>query len=250
MPQALVHPLVARLEALSPLSSADKEAILSAGSNIRSFSSQTDLVREGDQATHIHVLLDGFACRYKLVEGGKRQIVYYLVPGDLCDSHASFLDTMDHSILTLADSKIAVIPRDTLRGLFDNHPAVLRAFLCSILVSESISREWLANMGRRSPDKRIGHLLCEMLLRLRAAGLADDDRFSFPITQADLGDTMGLSTVHVNRTLQDLKEKKLIVAKRGVFEVVDFPRLRDFCDFEPSYLHIAQDMRTRELETV
>lgn len=233
------HPLVSRLDALSPLAASDKEAVLAAVSNARSFSAQTDLAREGDEPTHVHVLLEGFACRYKLVEGGKRQIVYYLVPGDLCDSHASFLEVMDHSILTLAESRIALIPRETLRALFDNHPAVLRAFMCSTLVGESISREWLANMGRRSPDKRIGHLLCEMLLRLRSVGLADNDRFTFPITQADLGDTIGLSTVHVNRTLQDLKEKKLIIAKRGVFEVVDFARLRDFCDFEPSYLHVV-----------
>ncbi len=240
------HPLVARLDAMSPLSSHDKEAVLAAVSNVRTFASQSDLVREGDAPTHIHVLLEGFACRYKLVEGGKRQIVFYLVPGDLCDSQASFLDVMDHSILTLAESKVALIPRETLRALFDHHPAVMRAFMCSALVSESISREWLANMGRRSPDKRIGHLLCEMLLRLRAAGLADHDRFTFPITQADLGDTMGLSTVHVNRTLQDLKEKKLIIARRGVFEVLDFARLRTFCDFEPSYLHLFRD---REVET-
>ncbi len=239
------YPFLAKLEALSPLSPADREAVGAALSNIRSFSAQTDLAREGDMPTHVHVLLEGFACQYKLVEGGKRQIVSYLVPGDLCDSHASYLDVMDHSILTLAESKIALISREALRSLFDNHPAVLRAFLCATLVSESVSRAWLANMGRRSPDKRIGHLLCELLLRLRAVGLAHNNWFSLPITQADLADTMGLSTVHVNRTLQDLKEKKLIVAKRGLFEVLDFARLREFCDFDPAYLHLAG---TRVLE--
>ena len=119
--------------------------------------------------------------------------------------------------------------------------------MCATLVNNSISRTWLANMGRRSPETRIAHLSCEMLLRLRAVGLADDNKFYFPITQADLGDTMGLSTVHVNRTLQMLKEKKLVATKRGFFEIVDFKRLRDFCDFDSSYLHIA---RSRELAEV
>ena len=244
---AKAAPFIARLEALVSLSTRDKDALLAAASIVRLFPAQTDLAREGDKATHVHVLLDGFACRYKLVESGKRQIVYYLVPGDLCDSHASCLEIMDHSILTLAESKIALIPRETVHALFEEHPAIVGAFLCSSLVSDSISRAWLANMGRRSPESRIAHLFCEMLLRLRSVGLADGNKFYFPITQADLGDTMGLSTVHVNRTLQMLKEKKLLTNKRGFFEIFDLQRLTDFCDFDPSYLHIA---RSRELAGV
>jgi CRP-like cAMP-binding protein len=237
---AKAAPFIARLEALVSLSTSDKEALLAAASQVRSFPARTDLVREGDKATHVHVLLGGFAYRYKLVDGGKRQIVAYLVPGDLCDSHASFLDIMDDSILSIAESRIALIARDTLRELFEKHPAVLRAFSCATLVNNAILRNWLANIGRRSPEMRIAHLICEMHLRLYAVGLADGNKLHFPITQADLADTMGLSTVHTNRTLQMLKAKKLIVVRRGFFEIVDFKRLQDFCDFDPSYLQIKQ----------
>ena len=221
-------------------SARDRDSILALESNARIFAPQTEVVREGDAPTHVHVLLDGFACRYKMVEGGRRQIVSFLVPGDLCDGHFFMLDVMDHSILTLSEARIALIQRDTVRTIFETQPAITLAFLQTALIGESISREWLANMGRRSPDRRIGHLLCEMLVRLRAVGLADNDRFALPITQADLGDTMGLSTVHVNRTLQDLKEKKLIHSKRGMFEVLDVPRLEQYSDFHPDYLHLRE----------
>ena len=227
---------IRRLDSLSRLSSIDIDAIVAAVSTTRIVPAQMDLVREGDIATHIHILVDGIACRYKLVEGGRRQIVSFLVPGDICDAHGLMTGAIDHSVLSLSETKVALISREAVRAMLDTHPRITRALLFLTLVDESRSREWLANMGRRSPDKRIAHLLCEMLTRLRTVGLADNNRFGFPVTQADLGDTMGLSTVHVNRTLQDLKEKKLIAARRGFFEVLDLTRLHNFCDFNPAYL--------------
>jgi CRP-like cAMP-binding protein len=236
----LANPLIRRLELFAPLSTADRDVLIKAVANTRSVPAQTDLVREGDPPKYVHVVLEGFACRYKIVEGGRRQIVTFLVPGDVCDAHIFILDRMDHSIATLSDTKVAVISRDVVETVFEHHPAIMKALLWSSLVNESIAREWLANMGRRSPDKRIGHLLCEMLTRLKIAGLASHDRFAFPVTQADLGDTVGLSTVHVNRTLQELKEKKLIASKRWLFEVLDLERLEEFSDFDPSYLHCSR----------
>ena len=228
-------PFFRRLSA-ARLTAADIGAIASLVGSFRDIHAQADLVREGDTPNKVHVLVAGIACRYKLVEGGRRQIVSFLVPGDVCDIIGGLRGTMDHSVLCLSDAKVAVIAKDALRDLLDDHPKVMLALLRLSLLEESISREWLANMGRRSPDKRIAHLLCEMLARLETVGLADENRFAFPITQADLGDTVGLSTVHVNRTLQDLKEQKLIATKRGLFEVVDLARLRRFCDFDSGYL--------------
>ena len=235
-PVVHTHPLVMRLEGFGRLSDDDVEALLSAVSNVRNVSAHTDVVRDGDVCSHVHILVEGFACRYKIVEGGRRQILGFLVPGDVCDSHLFVLDRMDHSIMTLAEAKVALVSRETMRSLASDHPAVHQAIVWSTLVDAAVSREWLANMGRRSPDRRIGHLLCEILLRLKAVGLADEQRFAFPITQADLGDTMGLSTVHVNRTLQNLKEKKLIQWRRGLFEVLDLARCQHYSDFDSSYL--------------
>ncbi len=209
---------------------------------MRTFPAQTDVVREGDPCGTAHVLVEGFACRYKIVEGGRRQITGFLVPGDCCDAHMFVLDRMDHSILTLSEARVALVSRETMRTLTAAHPAVERAITWSTLVDAAISREWLANMGRRSPDRRIGHLLCEILLRLKAVGLSEEQRFAFPITQADLGDAVGLSTVHVNRTLQELKEKKLIQWRRGQFEVLDLARCQHYSDFDPGYLRCLRDM--------
>ena len=233
-----LHPLIHRLETFRPLSAADKAALGRATADTRSIPSHTDLLREGDAPDNVRVLVEGFACRYKIVDGGKRQIVGFIVPGDICDAHVFTLTHTDHNVVVLTEAKVAIIPRDAVEAILADRPAIARALLWSSLVNESISREWLTNMGRRSPGKRIGHLLCEMLTRLRAVGLATDDRFAFPITQADLGDTVGLSTVHVNRTLQELKAKKLIASKRWLFEVLDVPSLMAFSDFDPAYLHL------------
>ena len=232
------HPLIRRLDTFRALSTLDKRALGNVIQEIRGVPAHMDLLREGDASNLVRVLVYGFACRYKIVDGGKRQIVGFLVPGDICDAHAFTLGYADHNVAVLTDARVAAISRDAMESVLADHPAIVRALLWSSLVDESISREWLANMGRRSPSKRIGHLLCEMLTRLGAVGLADDDRFAFPITQADLADTVGLSTVHVNRTLQELKAKKLIASKRWLFEVTDVPALMAFSDFDPAYLHL------------
>ena len=232
------HPLIRRLETFRALSTADRNVLIEAMRDVQSVAAHVDMLRAGDPPDVLRVLVEGFAGRYKIVDGGKRQIVGFLVPGDICDAHAFTLAHTDHNVAALADCKVATIRRDVMEAVLAAHPAIVRALLWSSLVEESISREWLANMGRRSPGKRIGHLLCEMLTRLRAVDRADDDRFTFPITQADLGDTVGLSTVHVNRTLQELKAMKLIALRRWLVEVLDVPALMAFSDFDPAYLHL------------
>ena len=232
------HPLIRRLETFRVLPAIDRVALDEATRDVRSLPAHTALLREGDAPGAVRVLVEGFACRHKIVDDGKRQIVGFLLPGDICDAHVFTLSHTDHDVEVLTDAKVAVIPRDVMEGTLAARPAIARALLWSSLVNESISREWLANMGRRSPNKRIGHLLCEMLTRMRAVGLTTDDRFALPITQADLGDTVGLSTVHVNRTLQELKAKKLIASKRWLFEILDVAALMAFSGFDPGYLHL------------
>ena len=232
------HPLIRRLETFRALSTEERDALVEVTRDVHAVPAHEDVLREGDAPDLVRVLVEGFAGRYKIVDGGKRQIVGFLVPGDICDAHVLTLGHTDHNVVALADSKVAAIPRDAAEAVFAAHPGIVRALLWSSLVEGSISREWLANMGRRSPGKRIGHLLCEMLTRLRAVNLADDDRFTFPITQADLGDTVGLSTVHVNRTVQELKSMKLIATKRWLIEVLNVPALMAFSDFDSAYLHL------------
>jgi CRP-like cAMP-binding protein len=233
----MANPLVRKLECFQPLSDADKGMLEEASADIRAFGPREDIILEGDKPDHVHLVIEGWAVRYKILLNGDRAIMAYLIPGDLCDVHVSLLAQMDHSIATLSACRIAFIPRARMERIMDEHAPIARALWWSTLVDEAILREWLVTNAHRPADQRLGHLLCEMLLRSKAVGLTDDDSFDLPITQEELGDTMGLSTVHVNRTLQALRAQGLITS-RGRRIVVDAPqRLMEFSGFNPNYLH-------------
>ena len=183
--------------------------------------------------------MDGFACRYKLRANGSRQIMAYLVPGDFCDLHVFILREMDHTIATLSPCRVVDIPRERILELTERS-ALARALWWATLVDEATLREWLVNIGARSAEERIAHLLCELLLRLRVVGLADGAEYELPITQAELADTMGLSSVHVNRVLQRLRGDGLITLKGKQLVIPDPDRLIAFSGFTPNYLHLAQ----------
>jgi CRP-like cAMP-binding protein len=168
----------------------------------------------------VHLILDGFACRYKLTDEGTRQIMAYLVPGDFCDLHVFILKEMDHSIATLSRCTVGDIPRDRILTLLER-PAIAKALWWATLVDEAVLREGLVNIGRREAAERIAHLVCELLLRLRAVGLANGGGFELPITQAELADIVGLSDVHVNRSLQALREAGLITLKGKHLVILD-----------------------------
>lgn len=127
----------------------------------------------------------------------------------------------------------------TVRELTENHPRIAHALRWATLVDEAVLREWMAGLGRREAAERMAHLFCELLLRLQQVGLADEDGCDLPISQADLADILGLTSVHVNRTLRHLREMNLVVLKRRRLNVIDVSRLRAFCDFDPAYLHLT-----------
>ncbi len=189
-------------------------------------------------------MIEGFACRYKLLPNGERQIMAWLVPGDFCDLHVAILGEMDHAIGTLAPSKIAYLPRVTIEELTSMHPSINRALWWATLVDEGVLREWLVNVGSRSVDKRMAHLFCELLLRLQAVGLATGNGFDFPLTQDEFGDTLGVSTVHVNRVLQQLRADGLITLKGKRLTIHDVAALQEFAEFNPNYLHLKNEART------
>ncbi|WP_336492907.1 Crp/Fnr family transcriptional regulator, partial [Methylobacterium nigriterrae] len=130
---------------------------------------------EGDPPPHINLILEGWACRYKQLEDGRRQIVSFFLPGDLFDLHAFVLREMDHSIGTITPVKLAEIHQDTFLRITDQHPRIARAVWWEALVAVAIQREWTVNIGQRTGLERIGHLLCELFIRLRAVGLTEGD---------------------------------------------------------------------------
>ena len=230
--------LTRKLEAFAPLPEADKRLLDEVIREPQEVGPREDLIREGDAPTDVHLILEGFACRYKVLANGRRQIMAYLVPGDFCDLHVFILKEMDHTIATLSPCTVVKIPRARVLELTER-PAIARAFWWAALVDEATLREWLVNIGARSAEQRVAHLLCELLLRLRTVGLADGGHYELPVTQQKLGDTTGLSNVHVNRVLQRLRRDGLITFKDKHLVILDVERLNAFSGFTSNYLHLA-----------
>ncbi|TDR85307.1 Crp/Fnr family transcriptional regulator [Enterovirga rhinocerotis] len=239
--------LARKLEAFGPLPDDDRCLLDAAVSSPRLIGADEDIVREGDPTGDVHLVVEGFACRYKLLKNGDRQIVAFLVPGDICDMHVFILRAMDHSIATLSPARVVDIPRARILEMTER-PALARAFWWATLVDEAILREWLLNIGQREAEGRIAHLICELHARLKLVGLADGDRFALPITQAEIGDALGLSAIHVNRSLQSLRAQNLLTLRYRELVILDPDRLRTLGEFTPNYLHLAGGKRDRPSE--
>ncbi len=231
--------MVRKLEIHTPLQPEDREALLSLPHTLKTYEPSSYLVREGEAPDQCAVLLSGFAFRQKLTGEGMRQIVSMHIPGDALDFQHLFLDIADHNVQTLTRADVATIPRNALRNLARSRSAIGNAIFVSTLVEGSISREWVLNVGRRDARSRLAHLLCEFAVRLDVLGLSGDQGYELPMSQEQLGDALGLTAVHVNRTIKSLEADGLITRNR---RRISFPRwdaLRDLADFSTRYLHLA-----------
>jgi CRP-like cAMP-binding protein len=205
----------------------------------------TDLVLEGERPEKVFLLLKGWAFRYKILQNGKRQILAYLIPGDLCDFHIFVLKKMDYGIGLLSRATVAAVSPLKLFEIMREHRNVERALWWATLVDEAILREWLVNVGQRDAYERLAHLLYEMWLRANVVGLvSQSEQFSLPLTQAQLGDTVGLTPVAVNRALQRLRSEGLIILSQKQLTVPFPERLAAASSFEPNYLHLHQAIDT------
>jgi CRP-like cAMP-binding protein len=232
--------IIRKLEALHPLPEDDRNLLDAVVGRGKSLKSGDDIVREGDHTDVVHVLIEGHGYRYKTLPDGKRQIIGYLVPGDFCDLYGFLLDKMDHGMAARTPCQVAQLTEEHILML-TSRPALARALWWSELVNAAILREWLVNMGRRTPSARVAHILCELLVRLQVVGQASSDGFKLELSQAELGDTVGLTTVSVNRALQRLRGANLIVSSGRELFIPDVLALKAFADFDPSYLHFRQD---------
>ena len=229
--------LTRKLETFALLDDDDKRLLDDIVRTSRIVDAGQVIIHEGDKPIDLHLVVEGFAYRYKQLAEGNRQIVAYMIPGDFCDMHVPLLEHMDQTIAALSRCRIVDIPRHRVMEM-SGHPAVQRALWWASLVDEAVRREWLVNMGGRSPEKRVAHFFCEMIARLSAVGLGSGTTCYLPLTQAHLGETLGLSTVHINRTLQGLSAKGLVDKKPKMLATLDFARLAAFADFDPNYLHL------------
>ena len=232
------NPLLRKLSNFTKLSDEECAAVRECTQDIHQFAAREDVISQGDRTGGVKLLLEGFACRYKVLEDGRRQIVAYFVPGDLCDLRVFILKRMDHSIGAIVASKVAEIAPDDVLKLTHNYPTLTRALWWSTLVEEAIAREWIVNVGQRNALERMAHLFCELLYRFRAVGLNEGNSCTLPLTQVELAETLGLSSVHVNRTLQELRRQKLITLENSTLTIQDLDALKEVSFFNPDYLHL------------
>jgi CRP-like cAMP-binding protein len=190
----------------------------------------------------VDLILTGIACRYKMLPEGRRQITAYLIPGDTCDLRVSILRRRDHSVGALSECRVARISPESVAALLEMRGALNRALWWSTLVEESVTREWILNVGPRSALARTAHLLCETFLRLRAVGLVDaHDSCDMNVTQIDLAETLALSPVHVNRTIQRLRRDGLVSLAAGRLTIHDLRGLQEVGQFNADYLHLEPE---------
>lgn len=220
------------------LDATDRGALVRACGDIRTISAGTDLMRQAGRTHGLHILLDGWAARYKIMEDGSRFLPALAVPGDICDLDALRFDQLDYGVTMLSAGTVALLPRERADALFASHPAIARAFWSLALAENSILTEWAASMGRRSAVQRVAHLLCELLVRLTVVGKADGHCYDLPLTQEHIADTLGLTSVHVNRTLHSLRSMDFVTVQSRRVTIQDWAGLSALCGFRPDYLHL------------
>ncbi len=226
-----------KLKGFAELSRADVAALEAVTAAPRDYGGKQDLIREGDQPGPVFVMLDGWGCRYKILPAGTRQITAFLIPGDCCDLHIGMLSEMDHSIQTITDAKVATIPREEMDALLEAHPNIARALYIAQLVDEGILRSWIVSMGRRSSLERLAHLMCELYLRAYVIGDSADRQIDLPLSQIILADALGMTPVHINRVLKQLRGTGAMEIRRGHLIITDPVKLVQIAGFDENYLH-------------
>jgi CRP-like cAMP-binding protein len=209
--------------------------------HVTSVGENQDIVRAGDRPSRCCLLLSGFACTYKITGQGKRQIHGFYIAGDIADLQSLHLSILDNSVATLTSCGVGFVAHEALHDICDRFPRIAAAFWRETLIDAAIFREWVTNVGRRGASERLAHIFCELTMRLRAVGLADERSCELPITQAEYADAAGLSTVHVNRVLQALRADGIIELNGDRLIIPDWDKLKKAGDFDPTYLHLERD---------
>lgn len=240
--------LVRRLQLHSSLTGAEEAAVLALPTTLRTLEPGQYVVREGDRPTQCCVVVSGFAIRHKVGNDGARQIVNIHMAGDLADLQNSLLDTADHNVQALSRMVGAFIPREAIVDLAFAHSTVGKALWVETLIEGSIAREWIMNVGRRMAGPRIAHILCEFAFRLDAIGMGRTCNYELPMTQEQLADAVGLTPVHVNRTLKSLTAAGLITMSRRCVGIRDLAELAAFGDFRSTYLHLPREALPQYLQ--
>jgi CRP-like cAMP-binding protein len=235
------NPLIRKLDSIFTLTDDERKALQNLPMQVVVIKEGQDIVRAGDSPSRSCLLLSGFACVYKLTGDGKRQIVSFSIPGDVPDLQSLHLEVLDNSLSTLTPCRVGFITHEALRDLCERYPRITSAFWRETLIDAAIFREWVINVGQREAYSRMAHVFCELIVRLRAVGLVEDHACTLPITQGEFADAIGVTTVHVNRVLQEMRAEGLIELRGDRLNIPDWDQLKKAGDFSPTYLHLKKD---------
>ena len=229
---------VEKLHAATPLGESDRKAVLDLPHTVKPMRKHDFIVREDEVARHCCVLKSGFAIRHKATGEGRRQIFSIHMAGDAVDLHNSLLKTADHNLQMLSSGEAAFIPVEAIRELTLARPTIGHAMWRETLIESAIFREWTLNIGRRDARCRMAHMLCEFALRLEVAHLGVQSNYELPMTQEELADAVGLTSIHVSRTLKTLAEEGLVERTVRTVKILDWHGLAKLGDFHSGYLHL------------
>jgi CRP-like cAMP-binding protein len=239
----LIESLLLSLESHDAVSDTEKVLLRTIIVRERRFAVGEDLVSEGTRPTYSTLLIDGFAARYRILGDGKRQITALHIAGDFVDLHAFPLKTMDHGIVALSPCLVAFANHSDLKAITERAPHLTRLLWLDTLIDGSMHREWIVAMGRRSKKSHLAHLVCELFVRLQVVQRTDGLSFRFPLSQIELADVLGISVVHLNKTLQALRRQKLLTWVNYIVTILDWEGLQEFAEFEPTYLSLSIEPR-------
>ncbi|MGN6551093.1 MAG: Crp/Fnr family transcriptional regulator [Pararhizobium sp.] len=227
---------IAKLEWRQDIPAPTRESLLGLLSREKNFDVGQDFKQNDHRQNFCSLIAEGFAARYKLMSNGRRQITALHLPGDFVDLHTFLVKGSDHDVMALSPCRVLMTEHEQLQQLTMHAPEATRLLWMDTLVDAAIQREWLVAMGRRSALGHLSHLICELFLRLKVVGETASSSFRLPLTQSDVADVLGLSMVHVNRMLKKLRSDEVMVWNNQMVSILDWGRLVDIAEFDPSYL--------------
>ena len=232
-----------KLRVRDSISAEEERVIRGLVAEVMEWPKDRTLIRHGQELENSMLLLSGWVARAKDLPNGQRQIAEINLPGDFVDLHGFTLKRLDHDIMTVTPCRVAVVPHERLQELTEKWPHLTRLYWFNTNLDAAIHREWTLSLGRRSAIARLAHLLCELNIRLEITGLTNNNSYDFPLTQIELAECLGLTSVHVNRTLQELRRKRLVGLQNRRLTINDLPALQAIAEFDDDYLYLGKSSR-------
>jgi CRP-like cAMP-binding protein len=234
----MIEKLLMKLRRRDDIDAQEEKVLRDMVSEVRDFPGKTTIIREGEPLKHSTLLLDGLMGRYKDLRGAGRQITELHIPGDFADLHSFTLKHLDHDIMTYTPCRVAIVPHDRLKRITEEQPHLTRLLWFSTMMDAALHREWELTLGRRDGLARVAHIFCELDARLDIVGLMSGDSFALPLNQTELAECLGLTSVHVNRVLRELRARGLVEFRGKRVTMSDRAGLREVAEFDPAYLYM------------